>query len=443
MHDTDPHTPLPSWVVGLIAAGVALVMFASLEFAEDAWPTEDGAAIPVRVLRLAWAVTASLAVAAVAGGLVAWQRRRAAAALRRLAAQHQELIDSLHLGILLIGQDGRIHYANAAVKDIIGDVVGAEYSAVFAEPVGANRDSAPARALSEGGRAEEIRQGRNGRLYRLVAAPLRGSDGQRLAVETVVDVTSERELRDQLVVSEKLAAIGQLAAGIAHEIRTPLSTIRVAAYDASDLLGGQRDGAAAATAPAKADVVPQAREALELIERNAVRCNDIILTLLDFARESPSEPEEVDVDEVIGTCLQLARKSMSLQGVMLERTGDRLPTIWGRADDLRQVFSNVIINAVQAMPGGGILRIVSTCDDDSITVRVRDTGCGIPRQNLGRIFDPFFTTKEPGEGTGLGLSVCRRAVERVRGSISVQSELGIGSEFTITLPIRAVEAAAP
>lgn len=420
MNEPEPLGRLHSLKIAAICAASLAVIFGSWEYYEHA-VLQGVDHAQIHRLHVTWAVISALALAILSGALVARARRRAEAALRAYASAQRALIDTVQLGILLLGPDLRIRFANASVRATFGDVEGADYSSVFPPPVGEEGESAPARVHRSGQVHEELRQHQNGRLYRLVSAPAPGEAGEGLIATTVVDVTADRELREQLVQSEKLAAIGQLAAGIAHEIRTPLSTIRVAAYDAHDLV---------------ADNNPEASECIELIESNAIRCNDIIRTLLDFARESPMEQEEVNLGEVLDSCLQLARKSMSLQGVHLERSDDEVPNIWARGDDVRQIFSNLILNAVQAMPRGGILRLTTSHEDGEVRVVVSDTGCGIPRSNLGRIFDPFFTTKEPGQGTGLGLSVCRRAVERMGGQITAQSEVGVGSDFTVTLPVR-------
>ncbi|MFQ6099062.1 MAG: ATP-binding protein, partial [Armatimonadota bacterium] len=301
------------------------------------------------------------------------------------------------------------------------DVLGRRYSELFDGADPAAGESAPLAAIRTGRSCEGLARARNGRLYKVVATPFLNRDGSTSAIETLADVTEERQLQQELVRSEKLAAIGQLAAGIAHEIRTPLSTIRVAAYDAKDIIG---------------DSLPAARDSIDLIEKNAIRCSAIIRNLLDFARVSPEEKEEVDLNEVLDSCLQLTRKSMALQNVTLERSGVALPRLWARADELRQIFSNIIVNAVQAMPDGGRLTIrTSQPSDDVVQVEVGDEGVGISPDHLDHIFDPFFTTKEAGKGTGLGLSVCRRVVEDMGGDIAVQSELGKGTVFTVRLPL--------
>jgi signal transduction histidine kinase len=255
----------------------------------------------------------------------------------------------------------------------------------------------------------------NARLYQ---------DLQRLAAsleEKVAARTKEQsELQRQLVQSEKLAAMGLLSAGVAHEIRTPLSVIRLAAYDVREMLGESN---------------VEAREQLELIERNVLDCNRVIENLLQFAREAKHEPTRLNVNALLKGCLTLAEKDVALQGIQVEEQLRDVSLVFAGEDDFKQVFSNIILNAVQAMPDGGTLTLATSADDSAVEVRISDTGHGIPEELMERIFDPFFTTKEPGKGTGLGLSICRKIIERMNGRIAVESAVGKGTTFIVKLPV--------
>lgn len=243
------------------------------------------------------------------------------------------------------------------------------------------------------------------------------------------DVTEQVNLQRQLVQSEKLAAMGLLSAGVAHEIRTPLSVIRLAAYDVREMLND-------ATQPSRlSHIMQEAQEQLTLIERNVLDCNRVIENLLQFAREAKHEPTWLDVNVLLKGCLTLAEKDIALQGVEVVEQLEDVPLVFAGEDDFKQIFSNLILNAVQAMPGGGTLTLSTTTDDSAVVVNVTDTGHGIPDDVMEHIFDPFFTTKEPGKGTGLGLSICRKIIERMNGSIRVESVVGKGTTFTVRLPV--------
>jgi len=264
--------------------------------------------------------------------------------------------------------------------------------------------------------------------YHLVRLP-----GKQAADDKVLlvleDVTEQVGLQRQLVQSEKLAAMGLLSAGVAHEIRTPLSVIRLAAYHIQDILSdvagaGNVDGS-----------VEEARSQLQLIERNVMDCNRVIENLLQFAREAKHEPTWLEISALLKGCLTLAEKDIALQGIRVEEHFTTPVSVFAGEDDLKQVFSNIVLNAVQAMPEGGVLSLSTGVADGFAVVSISDTGHGIPAELLDRIFDPFFTTKEPGKGTGLGLSICRKIIERMNGRIEVQSKVGEGTTFVVKLPV--------
>ena len=411
----------PTWKLFVACALLVLLILVVGEVADRRWLAARPASLR-SVLHTGRELLAFVILAGAAGFLIVRRRRLTQAMTAYLTEFHQTLIDGVGTGILVVAADLTVQFANKHARQAFGaDVVGRKYPELFDGADTDDGEYAPVLTVRTGQSYEHVARARNGRLYKVVAAPFHNRDGTTSAIETLADVTDERRLQQELVRSESLAAIGQLAAGIAHEIRTPLSTIRVAAYDAKDIIG---------------DGLPEARESIDLIEKNAIRCSGIIRNLLDFARESPEEKEEVDVNEVLDSCLQLTRKSMALQNVTLERSGVALPRVWARADEVRQIFSNIILNAVQAMPDGGKLGIHTRQPrKDSIEVTISDDGVGISSAHLERVFDPFFTTKEAGKGTGLGLSVCRRVVQQLGGEIAVQSRLGEGSVFTVRLPL--------
>jgi PAS domain S-box-containing protein len=235
----------------------------------------------------------------------------------------------------------------------------------------------------------------------------------------------ERKLQDthlQLVSSEKMASLGKLAAGIAHEINNPLGGILIyASLMAEDL---PEDDAK--------------RGDLARIVQEASRCKDIVKSLLEFARQTEPKMEPTDINRAITDGLFFLENQALFHNIkIIKKLDPFLPFIRGNASQLKQVLINIIVNAAEAMHGNGTLTITSfpSPDRKSIILEFMDTGEGIPEENLTRIFDPFFTTKEVGKGTGLGLATSYGIVEDHGGRISVKSKVGEGTTFTIDLPI--------
>ena len=244
--------------------------------------------------------------------------------------------------------------------------------------------------------------------------------GKKIVQGIYVDVSGPKRLESQLIQSEKMAAIGQLAAGIAHEIRNPLGIIMNALYDLSEIVDTDN---------------PDVQEDLKIAKAEIAREQDIIKNLLESSRERGAEMEEVNLNDLL-------RKTLQLMGKYLQTNGVKVATVFGKVgictanqNALRQVFLNLITNAVQAMPHGGVLRVRTQRDADRhVQIEFSDTGVGIAEDHLHRVFDPFFTTKEPGQGTGLGLSVVHSVIKRYQGNISVRSKVGEGTAFLIELP---------
>lgn len=231
-----------------------------------------------------------------------------------------------------------------------------------------------------------------------------------------------RETQAQLIQSEKMSAIGQLAAGIAHEIRNPLNIIEGARYYLSHLLSKDQ----------KTDSV---NEYLDYIKQEVERTNRFIGSLLKFSKSEAARFELVDINSTLENTLILLKKQISDGDVNAIRIfDDNLPSIFGDTNQLWQVFVNIIMNAIQAMPEGGDLTIKTNRNgQDSIWISFKDTGIGMDKEDLSKMFDPFFTKKDA--GTGLGLSISYSIIESHHGNIKVESEKGVGTDFTIELPL--------
>jgi two-component system, NtrC family, sensor kinase len=231
-----------------------------------------------------------------------------------------------------------------------------------------------------------------------------------------------RETQQQLIQSEKMASVGQLAAGVAHEINNPLGTILLYSHMILEKLE-QKDSR---------------REELDTIAKEATRCRDIVRGLLDFARQRKLQVENVDVNKILEEGLSLVAAQPAFQKVEIAKTLDpSLPATEGDPVQLKEVFLNILSNAGEAMPEGGRVTVVSRfreAGSHPIEIMIRDTGQGIPQENLNKLFMPFFTTKKIGQGTGLGLAIAYGIVKMHRGAIEVQSKVGEGTTFWVKLP---------
>ena len=227
----------------------------------------------------------------------------------------------------------------------------------------------------------------------------------------------------QLAHSERLASVGRLAAGVAHEINNPLTGV----LTFSSLLLEEEQ-----------DLSQRAKEDLQTIVEETIRCRVIVRNLLDFARETEPEITPVDINQLIQKTLDIVRKQSLFQNVSIEeQLRPNLPAIPTDANQIKQVIMNLILNAAEAMPDGGRLTISTNygADHRFIKISIQDTGIGIAKDNIEHIFEPFFTTKAPGKGTGLGLAMSYGIVQAHKGTITVTSELGRGSTFEVNLPL--------
>jgi len=240
--------------------------------------------------------------------------------------------------------------------------------------------------------------------------------------EKVKEKTEElKRSQTYLFQSEKLAGIGQLAAGVAHEMRNPLGVIATSLYYLKDILSPQDKNV---------------KRHFEIMDAEIVRCQIIINNLLEFSRKSEKEIELVDVNRLLKMSLSLLEKDLLVRDIRLIKEMSNIPEILANMDEMKQVFLNLILNATQSMPKGGKLKVkTSRAGKEKITIRIEDTGAGIRKEDLSEIFNPFFTTKAPGEGTGLGLSLVHSVIESYHGTIQVESKEGEGTSFIIELPI--------
>jgi len=232
-----------------------------------------------------------------------------------------------------------------------------------------------------------------------------------------------KETQHQLIQSEKMASLGQLSAGIAHELNNPLGGILLYA----NMLEEEMDAS------------DPRREEIATIAKEATRCREIVRSLLNFARQTRLHPEDTDINSLLKDIASICKREIEAQANEIEirvELEPHLPSCSVDANQLKQALLNIALNGIEAMSKGGVLTIRSLATDGGVRIEIEDTGCGIPEENLPRIFDPFFTTKKIGKGTGLGLATAHGIIKMHRGDIQVQSRVGKGTKMIITLPHR-------
>jgi two-component system, NtrC family, sensor kinase len=251
--------------------------------------------------------------------------------------------------------------------------------------------------------------------------PMVGPTGVLGAVEISKDITRDVQMQRSMMQQEKLASIGRLSAGVAHEINNPLTTVLTTAM----LLQEETNPEA-----------PLFQE-LETIVKETIRCRSIVTALLDFARQKPPLMKKSSINDTVSDTLKLTRKQSAFKGIELEvHLDSAAPDIWLDSHQITQALINLVVNAIESTEPGGRITLSTVFDPDNrnIRIEVEDTGTGIPPDRLRHVFEPFFTTKE--SGTGLGLSIAHGIIVQHNGRLDVASRPQQGTTFTITLPVR-------
>ena len=245
--------------------------------------------------------------------------------------------------------------------------------------------------------------------------------------EKLKEAAFRKYMEEQMMTTERLASLGTLAAGIAHEINNPLAIINESAGWLKLILNKKE----MAEMPRKQDF----ENALNKIEKGIDRARRITHQFLGFAKKDDSVFAEVDLEELVEEAVHLVKREATNKVIQIVREIDPdTRTIWSDAYQFRQVLINLLTNAIHATDAGGQITIILEAAGDKVKLTVRDNGRGIPKENIKKIFEPFFSTKPPGEGTGLGLFVTRGIVEKLCGTIEVESRLGDGTSFYVNLP---------
>ena len=392
----------------------------------------DGALLSSEDVEILRTVSGYIAVA-IENSLLYQEQQQRAAELELLKEFNESIVESINVGLMAVDLDGRITRLNSALEEIFsitrGEAVGKKVEDLFAEDFA---DTLHQVLGPEGWQLSQTRQiyklhtaTRAGRslVLNIALAPLwADSDEQTGALVVFEDVTERLHLEEQLQQREKLSSIGLLAAGVAHEVNTPLTG--VSSYTQM-LLGMLSEN--------------DPKHALLLkVRRQADRATDIVNNLLNFSRTgSAAEFDSVDIHRVLDDTLQLLEPQLRRSQIEIVRNyGDNLPQVHGNSVKLQQVFTNLILNARDSIANGnGRVSLSTRSEEDGfVEIEVADSGIGIAPDDVAKIYDPFFTTKGVGRGTGLGLAVTYGIVQEHSGHISVASTPGLGTTFRITLP---------
>ncbi len=383
-------------------------------------------------------------------------QRECIAAEMALASEkrHREIFENAHDAIWVHDLEGNIITANKASGELTG------YSLKEAHNMNV-RNFLTEESLALAGKVrqhlfegEEVEQPYEQRIIRRdgteafvkLSTTIVTENGKPTGFQNIArDVTKEKEMQDklstayrelseshrqlkesqqQLIQAEKLTSLGQLAASIAHEVNNPLSGILTyAQLLAKKIKSGSMDNEIFLSYLAK-------------MEAELIRSTKLIRNLLDFARQSPPAFRQLNLNDIVNRAFDLTSHAAELQHVHVNKELDAaLPNLMADFDQLQQVCTNLILNAIQAMPNGGTLNISTSADKDKLKLEVQDTGCGISKENMTKLFTPFFTTKREVKGVGLGLAVSYGIIQRHNGKIEVRSKEGEGATFIIYLPL--------
>jgi two-component system, NtrC family, sensor kinase len=381
------------------------------------------------------AAVAAQAATALENGRLYRQLTVKAGELERMREFSENILESLNDGLAVVDRDDRIVRWNRRLEELYGvrheQAVARRLDEIvapgFLEVLRAARRESPEGAAFYRVPLVPRHEGARPLLVNVATTPLRDSDGAIAGTIVIVeDISARVQLEEQLQISEKMASIGLLAAGVAHEVNTPLTGI--SSFTQMLLEGAEPDD-------------PKTK-VLEKIERQTFRAAKIVNGLLNLARPAHTESAAIDLNAVINDVLALLDHQLRTGRIQVRKELSAAPLlVQGIEYKLQQVFLNLFLNARDAMPRGGWLTVATRDGDRGASIDIADTGSGIPPDQLSRIYDPFFTTKAIGKGTGLGLSITYGIVQEHGGTITCDSAVGQGTRFSLTLPLAARAAA--
>ncbi len=349
--------------------------------------------------------------------LLAFQAYRSAkASLDRIKAFSDNVVQNMPSGLVTLDLDYKVSSANKAARDILGDIPEIPWPQMvqLASELSGNRAVITREVVVRPGAADELR------LDMTASSILDDTGGIQGFIFLFRDLTQLRELKKEVETNRRLAAIGKLAGGVAHEIRNPLSSIKgFATYFAK-----------------RYENEPDDAQTARIMVQEVERINRSVTQLLEFAKPMAVEIKTVELDPLIRHSLKLVSHDLDRKNIRAQvRIDTRRNVISTDPDRINQVLLNLYMNAVNAMADNGelMVEVKDTQDGRAIEIQVRDTGCGIDPKDMDSIFDPYFTTRP--KGTGLGLSIVHRIMENLKGEIRVESEPGQGSRFILVLPV--------
>lgn len=402
------------------ARGASYVIFVGLNMA----PVQAAQDQDTRNTIITAAVLLLISIAGIVSLLLALGYRSARASLSRVKALSDSLIEHMPVGIVAIDSDERVMVFNDTAEKLLGrtstEVIGKPSSEILPPPcMDMLRELGKERPIVEKELVCAVGEGRTVPLE-VIAAVLRDDEGALIGrIALVRDLSELQHLRSEVERSQRLAAVGSLAAGVAHEIRNPLSSLKGFATYFRQRYGG----------------VPDDVKIADIMIQEVDRLNRVISELLEFSRPMELKRTKKDLADIVRHTLGTIEGQLRDKGICVKADmSPGLPEAAIDPDRMTQVFLNLFLNAMAAMDREGILSVgVARQDGRTLRVSVSDTGTGIRKEDLGRVFDPYFTTKS--SGTGLGLAIVHRIVEAHGGEIRLESESGKGTTFTILLPI--------
>jgi len=347
-----------------------------------------------------------------------------ASEIARLKDFSENIVESLNVGVLAVDLEGTVEAWNSRMEQVFG----VPRDAAVGQPLGSLLPAELASEIAFRDDQEQITgiykhrlqsQGRS-LILNVSITPLVGKSGERIGRLLLFDDVTQRErMEEQMSQTEKLTSLGLLAAGVAHEVNTPLAVIS----NYIQMLAKQMP-----------DGDPR-HSIIEKIVKQTFRASEIVNNLLSFSRTGAGELADVDLNRVVEETLSLVAHPLKTSQIrVVKQLSDGLPPVRGSANKLQQVFLNLFLNARDAMPTGGLLEVRTAAHNGGVEIEVVDTGNGIPREHIHKIFDPFFTTKATGRGTGLGLSVTYGIIKEHAGRIDVRSTPGRGTSFHVEFP---------
>ena len=349
--------------------------------------------------------------------------RATRASLSRIKAFSDNVVENVPIGLLVVDNQGKIATFNYGAESILqfsaSDAIGQDASGIIPnELLDEIHLSKSHNEVVE--KETECTTLKGNRIpLEIAASSLKDEDGNFLGnVLLFKDLTEVHTLRREVARSQRLASVGRLAAGVAHEIRNPLSSIKGFATYFKERYPDR----------------PKDQQTANIMIQEVDRLNRVVGQLLELARPISVKKQHIELQALLEDSIKLIQDRATVKGISVQTTYDAFNSVWGDPDRINQILLNIYLNAIDSMESGGELNVVvsSNSKDNQIYIKISDTGCGISPEHLSRIFDPYFTTKST--GTGLGLAIAHNIVEALNGKITVESDMHVGTTFTVVLP---------